>query len=110
RPLVVLGLGGTVPTPKGGLVAPIVVVRSWDELEQQAARIRGAIVLYDVALPAWSEEGGSGYGEVSRFRSLGPSRAARHGAVGVLMRSVTAHSLRTPHTGALRYDPAQPKI
>ncbi len=110
RPLVVLGLGGSVATPKGGLTAPVVVVRSWDELAQKADRIKGAIVLYDVALPLWSEDKGSGYGEVSRYRSRGPSRAAQHGAVGVLMRSVTAHSLRTPHTGALSYDPALPKI
>jgi hypothetical protein len=110
RPLVVLGLGGTVPTPKGGLAAPVVVVRSWDELEQQAARIKGAIVLYDVAMPAWSEDKGSGYGQASRFRTRGPSRAAQQGAAGVLMRSITARSLRTPHTGALFYDPAQPKI
>jgi len=110
RPLVVLGLGGSVPTPRGGLAAPVVVVRSWDELEPKAARIKGAIVLYDVALPAWDAEKGSGYNDVSRFRSRGPSRAAQLGAVGVLMRSITAHSLRTPHTGALRYDPEQPKL
>jgi carboxypeptidase Q len=110
RPLVVLGLGGTVPTPKGGLTAPVVVVRSWDELAQKAERIKGAIVLYDVAMRAWDEEHGSGYGEAAQFRGRGPSRAAQHGAVGVLVRSVTAHSLRTPHTGSLRYDPAQPKV
>jgi carboxypeptidase Q len=110
RPLVVLGLGGSVPTPKGGLTAPVVVVRSWAELDQKAAQVKGAIVLYDVALPAYDDEKGSGYGEVAQFRSRGPSRAAQHGAVGVLMRSVTAHSLRTPHTGALRYEPAQPKV
>jgi hypothetical protein len=110
RPLVVLGLGGTVPTPRGGLVAPVVVVRSWEELAAQAERVKGAIVLFDVALPAWREQGGSGYGQVAPYRSRGPSRAAQLGAVGVLMRSVTARSLRTPHTGALQYDPAQPKI
>jgi carboxypeptidase Q len=110
RPLVVLGLGGTVATPKGGLTAPVVVVRSWAELDQQANRVKGAIVLYDVAMPAYDDEKGSGYGDVAQFRSRGPSRAAQLGAVGVLMRSVTAQSLRTPHTGALRYDDGQPKI
>lgn len=110
RPLRVLALGGSVPTPKGGIVAPVVVVRSWDELEKRAADIKGAIVLYDVAMPAWSDETGSGYGQVAPYRSRGASRAAKHGAVGMLMRSVTANSLRTPHTGALSYDPQQPKI
>lgn len=110
RPLAILGLGGSVATPKGGLVAPVVVVRSWDELERQAAQVKGAIVLYDVAMPPYDEDTGSGYGEVAPYRSRGPSRAAKLGAVGVLMRSVTARSLRTPHTGALRYEPDVPKI
>jgi len=109
RKLHVIGLGGSVPTPKGGITAPVIVVKSFDELEAKAPSLKGAIVLYDVAMPAYSEKG-SGYGDVSKYRGKGPSRAAQHGAVAVLMRSVTAHSLRTPHTGALRYDEAQPKI
>jgi len=109
RPLHIIGLGGTVPT-KGTLTAPVVVARSWEQLDQQAERVRGAIVLYDVAMPAWTEENGSGYGDVVQFRTRGPSRAAKLGAAAVLMRSVTARSLRTPHTGALTYEPALPKI
>jgi carboxypeptidase Q len=110
RPLRVLGLGGSVSTPKGGITAPVVVVKSFDELEAKAASIKGAIVLYDVPLPAYSEDKGSGYGDVVPYRGRGASRAAKLGAVAVLVRSVTAHSLRTPHTGAMSYDPEQPKI
>ena len=109
-PLRLLGLGGSIATPKGGLVAPVVVVRSFDELEANAAKVKGAIVLYDVAMPAYSETTGSGYSKVAPYRTTGAIRAAKHGAVGVLVRSITAHSLRTPHTGAMRYDPAVPKI
>ena len=109
RPLRIIGLGGTVPT-RGAIVAPVVVVRSWEQLEQQADKVKGALVLYDVAMPTWTEENGSGYGDVVQFRTRGPSRAAKLGAAAVLMRSVTARSLRTPHTGALTYEPALPKI
>jgi Zn-dependent M28 family amino/carboxypeptidase len=84
------------------------VIRSWDELER--TDVKGKLVLFDVAMPAWTEANGSGYGEVAAYRTRGPSRAAKAGAAGVLMRSVTARSLRLPHTGALNYDPAQPKI
>lgn len=103
RDVKVLGLGGTVPTPKGGITAPVVVVSSFDELEQRADEVRGAIVLYDVAMPPFDEEKGSGYGAVVPYRSEGPSRASKLGAKAVLMRSVTARSLSTLHTGALRY-------
>jgi Zn-dependent M28 family amino/carboxypeptidase len=110
RPLRVLGLGGTVGTPKAGITAPVVVVHSWDELEANQAQVKGAIVLYDVAMPAWTEDKGSGYGETVEYRGRGASRAAKHGAVAVLVRSVTAHSLRTPHTGAMNYEDGVAKI
>jgi carboxypeptidase Q len=110
RPLHVLGLGGTVATPRAGITAPVVVVRDWTELDSKAAQVKGAIVLYDVAMPKWNEEHGSGYGETVAYRGQGASRAAKLGAVAVLMRSVTAHSLRTPHTGALNYQDGVAKI
>lgn len=110
RDLAMLGLGGSVATPAGGLTAPVVVVRSWDELAARAAEVKGAIVLYDVAMPAWTEEGGTGYGTVVPFRVGGASAAARLGAVAVLVRSVTARSLRSPHTGAMRYADDAPRI
>jgi carboxypeptidase Q len=120
RQLHLIGLGGSVATPKGGITAPIVVVHDWKELDANKDRIKGAIVVYDVPMPAWTEEHGSGYGQVVPFRFAGPSQAGKLGAVAVLVRSVTARSLATPHTGALGYadDPAdlidgvrgQPKI
>jgi carboxypeptidase Q len=110
RSLSILGLGGSVSTPKGGLTAPIVVVHDWKELDAKAAQVKGAIVVYNVAMAAWSAEKGSGYGTAVEYRTLGAQKAAALGAVAVLVRSVTATSLSTPHTGAMRYDAAVPKI
>jgi carboxypeptidase Q len=45
-----------------------------------------------------------------QYRSSGASRAARLGAKGVLVRSAGPSGLRTPHTGALRYEDDAPKI
>src|SRR5262249_46826287 len=50
------------------------------------------------------------YGETVRFRSAGASRAARYGAVAVLVRSIGQNGLRTPHTGALQYATDAPTI
>jgi carboxypeptidase Q len=81
----VLGLGGTIATPAGGVDGDVVVVRSFEELEKRADEVRGAIVLYDVALPPFDEEKGSGYGDVVKYRSEGPSRASALGAKAVFM-------------------------
>ncbi len=111
RPLPVLGLGGSVSTPKGGITANVVVIHDFKELELRAAEIKGAIVLFDVPMPPWTEDKGNyGYGVAVPYRSKGPSLAAKFGAVATLVRSVTPHSLHTLHTGALKYDDAQPKI
>ncbi|HPF70384.1 MAG TPA: M20/M25/M40 family metallo-hydrolase, partial [Candidatus Krumholzibacteria bacterium] len=51
-----------------------------------------------------------GYGKTVQYRVNGASRAARHGAVAVLIRSVTGTSLATPHTGVMRYADDAPRI
>ncbi|MEO8551935.1 MAG: peptidase M28 family protein, partial [Kofleriaceae bacterium] len=51
----VLGLGGSVGTAKGGVTAPLVVVHDWKELEAAKDRVKGAIVLYDVAMAPYDE-------------------------------------------------------
>jgi carboxypeptidase Q len=73
----------------------VLVVQSFDELDARGAAARGKIVLFNVPF--------TNYGETVRFRSGGPSRAARHGAVAMLIRAVGPAGLRTPHTGALQY-------
>lgn len=99
-----LGLGGTVGTP--GVEAEVVVVSALDELGPSA---KGKIVLLNVPM-AEGVPSAPNYGAAVRTRTRGPSLAAAQGAVGVLVRSITTRSLYTPHTGALGYDEAQPKI
>ncbi len=103
EPLVMLGLGGSVGTRRSGLKAEVVVVQNEEELEKLGAGAKGKIVLFNNPMPSYDPVKGSGYGNTVRFRVHGPSMAAKHGAKGVLVRSVTAHSLRSPHTGATRY-------
>jgi carboxypeptidase Q len=93
--MVMLGLGDSVGTTGDGIQAEVLVVHTFDELDAKAASARGRIVLFNVPF--------TNYGETVRFRSAGPSRAARHGAVAMLVRAVGPAGLRTPHTGALQY-------
>jgi carboxypeptidase Q len=101
-PLVLLGLGGSVGTPPEGVTAELMVVKSFEELDARASEAKGRIVLYNVPFTK--------YDETVRYRGAGASRAARHGAVAALLRSVGLPGLRTPHTGALRYDEGVPRI
>ena len=110
RPIALIGLGGTVATPRKGLVGDVIVVHDFAELERRAAEVKGKIVLYDVPLPAYSEEKGPGYGETVPYRGAGPARAAALGARAALVRSITARSLRTPHTGSTRFEEGQKPI
>jgi hypothetical protein len=84
----------------------VVVVRSWEEL---GPHVRGTIVLYDVPMRG-DLPPRVAYGQVARFRVRGAIEAARHGAVGVLVRSLTTRSLDTPHTGMMRYEEGVPRI
>jgi carboxypeptidase Q len=103
RELPMLGLGGSVATPPEGITADVVAVSSFAEFEAlEASRVEGRIVLFNAPY--------EGYGSTVRYRSSGPSRAAEKGASACLIRSVTPVSLQSPHTGALRYDIAAPKI
>jgi carboxypeptidase Q len=100
--IAMLGLGNSVGTPPDGLQAPLLVVRSFEELDANAAAARGRIVCFNAPF--------TNYGETVRFRSTGPSRAARYGAIAVLVRSIGPDGLRLPHTGALQYAADAPKI
>ncbi|HEX2191297.1 MAG TPA: M28 family metallopeptidase [Longimicrobiaceae bacterium] len=100
--LPMLGLGGSVGTPPEGITAEVLVVGSFDELKSRAAEARGKIVVYDVPFTT--------YGETVRYRGNGAIEAARVGAVAALVRSVTPFSMRTPHTGGMRYDTAVARI
>ena len=110
QPLVMLGLGYSVGTPPGGITAPVVVVRDEAELDALGMGARGKIVLFNNVMPPYTPERGSSYGRAVRFRTNGARLASEKGAVACLIRSVTATSLRSPHTGMMRYGDAKVKI
>lgn len=100
--MVMLGLGDSVGTPPEGVQAEVLVVQSFAELEMKAALAKGRIVLLNARF--------TNYSDSRSYRTIGPSRAAHHGAVAALIRSVGPPGLRLPHTGALQYTPDAPKI
>jgi carboxypeptidase Q len=101
-PLRMLGLGGSVGTPKDGITAPVLVVTSFDDLRSRASEARGKIVLFDAPFTS--------YRETVHYRVEGASAAARAGAVACLIRSVAPFSIRSPHTGVMHYDSTVARI
>ena len=100
--LTILGLGGTVATPPGGLEAEVLVVESFNELRMHAADAKGRIVLFNQAF--------TNYADTVSYRTGSARAAAQAGAVGVLVRSVGPVGLRTPHTGSVQYQTDLPQI
>ncbi|HEX8252741.1 MAG TPA: M20/M25/M40 family metallo-hydrolase [Thermoanaerobaculia bacterium] len=100
-------LGGSVATPASGITAEVIEVTSYEQLAQLGrANIAGKIVFYNSAMDMQLVESGRAFEAYSKaviFRGIGASRAAELGAVAAVVRSVATASLRTPHTGSLRY-------
>ena len=103
RPLMILGLGNSVGTKPDGVTGEVVSVDSFEALTRLGrAGVAGKIVLFDVPFTT--------YGRTVVFRATGPSRAGELGAVAALVRSVTGHSVHSPHTGMTVYSGSGPKI
>ncbi|KAK8780380.1 hypothetical protein V5799_018281 [Amblyomma americanum] len=97
-----LGLGGSVGTPPGGIIAPVLVVRSFQELHSNVSKARGKVVVFD--------EDFSSYARTVLYRENGAAEAERVGAVAALVRSVTPFSIGSPHTGWMNYPNGEPRI
>ena len=106
--LAVIGLGGSIPTPKNGILAPIVVLKHYAELlAAPPGAFEGKIVV--VNEPMTRTQDGSGYGKAVEAR-YGASEAAKRGAVAYLVRSISTGESRAPHTGSGKNQNDAPKI
>jgi len=102
QPVHLAALGGSIGTPEEGIEAEVIEVPSLDAVDKlDPAQVQGKIVFYDVHMDR--EKDGSGYGRAVPVRGAGASRAAKLGAVAVLIRSIGTDNNRTPHTGGMRY-------
>ena len=106
--LTAVALGGSVPTPAGGLTAPVVELRSLDELK--TTDVKGKIAFFNRPMNPLNVSTGQSYGEAGDQRNQGPGEAGKYGAVGALVRSLTLAHDDTPHTGNTRYQPDVPRI
>jgi carboxypeptidase Q len=107
--LSMLGLGFSVGTGPNGIRAAAFVVKSFDELLAKCQQARNKIVVFNPQCD-WQAQPLDCYGTVVAYRVAGASHAAKCGALASLSRSAASRSIDSPHTGAMVYDPAYPKI
>jgi hypothetical protein len=110
-PLRICALGNSVGTGPKGVSAQVVEVKSLAELRTLGKeRLQGKIVFFNRPFEQAVLTGGEAYGGAVDQRGHGPAEAARFGAVGVVVRSMTHQVDEFPHTGATNYNDSFPKI
>jgi hypothetical protein len=109
RSLDVIALGNSMGSMKP-LKAEIIEVKSFEELESRSAEVKGKIVFYNYAFDPKPIGTFRSYSDAVQYRGSGPIRAAQHGAVGVIVRSMSHSTDNFPHTGSTRYVDTLPKL
>ena len=104
NPVKILALGGSVATPGAGLRAKVLEVQGIEDLAHYGRKqIEGKIVFFNRPLPADLIHTFSAYGSCVDQRYSGAAEAAKYGALGVIVRSLTHIIDEHPHTGAMSY-------
>jgi len=104
-------LGNSEGTGKKGIKATVVEVKNFKELDQLGANgIKGKIVFFNFPMNPTYVRSFMAYGESGAYRTRGPARAAKYGAIGVMVRSLASNLDDFPHTGTTLYNDSFPKI
>jgi len=111
RALKLCALGNSIGTGKNGVANSVIEVRSFAELDMLGEKvIKGKIVFFNFPMNQTYIRTFRAYGESGGSRGRGPARAAKYGAIGVMVRSLSSNLDDYPHTGATIYNDSFPKI
>lgn len=104
-------LGNSEGSGKNGVTAAVIEVRSMAELDHLGEKIlKGKIVFFNFPMNPTNIGTFQSYGQSGVSRVLGPTRAARYGAVAAMVRSLASNLDDFPHTGVTVYNDSFPKI
>ena len=107
--LAVMALGNSLAS-KGMITGDVLAVADFDELEKRKAEVKGKIVYFHSILDPKIIITGTAYENAYTYRSDGPSRAAKYGAIGVMIHSLSTAPDNEPQTGVMEYNDSFPKI
>jgi len=109
KSLDVVALGNSQGSMKP-LKAEVIEVKDFDDLEQKKDAVKGKIVFYNYKFNPKFVRTFQAYSDAVRYRGQGASRAAKYGAVGAIVRSMSHSTDNHPHTGSMSYIDSFPKI
>ena len=101
--IAVTALGGSVATPKNGVTAEVIEVKSIKEAQDLGEKLRGKIVFFNRPFNNAIVNTFSAYGGCVDQRTSGTGVVSKFGPKAVLVRSVTNKIDNYPHTGIMRY-------
>ena len=100
----ICALGGSVATPKNGVLASVIEVHSIEELNLLGKdKVKGKIIFFNRPMNPEFIETFKAYGSCVDQRSSGAKEAGKLGAVGVIVRSMNLRLDDLPHTGVTNY-------
>jgi hypothetical protein len=100
----ICALGSSIATPKKGLTAEVIEVRSLKEMAELGQdKIAGKIVFFNRPFEPENIETFQSYGKAVDQRYAGAKEASKYGAVGTIVRSMTMRLDNFPHTGNQSY-------
>ncbi len=106
-----LSLGNSTGSGPQGLTAEVIEVQSLDTLEKMGSSLlRGKIVFFNRPMDPTQVRTFAAYGGAVDQRGRGPAMAARFGAAGALVRSMTTSLDDVPHTGATNFQAGERQI
>lgn len=107
----IAALGGSVATPANGIKAEVIEVRSFQELREMGKeKVQGKIVFFNRPMDPTKLNTFEAYAGAVDQRGNGATEAAKLGAVGAIVRSMTTRLDDFPHTGSMRYGVGVPLI
>lgn len=109
-PLTICALGGSIGTPKEGITAEVLQVRSFEELRSHGQMAKGKIIFFNRPMDRSKLSTGEAYGGAVNQRGSGAVEAGRVGGVAALVRSMTTRLDDIPHTGSMHYNDSIPRV
>lgn len=99
----IVALGGSIATPKEGVTAGVVEVKSFEELRSLGATAKGKIVFFNRPMDRTLIHPFAAYSGAVNQRGRGAVETALAGGVGAIVRSMTTQLDDVPHTGGMGY-------